>query len=37
MGSFAWILGLLPACTVGIINVMWMKTEESLESEEKIP
>ena len=37
MGFFAWIQGVLPACAVGIINVMWMETEEILDSEEKTP
>jgi len=30
MWYFAWILGVLLACSFGIINVMWMETEEML-------
>jgi cyd operon protein YbgT len=30
MWYFAWILGVLLACAFGIINVMWMETEEML-------
>jgi cyd operon protein YbgT len=37
MGSFAWILGVLPVCAGGIVNVMWMAIEEILDSEEKTP
>ena len=33
MWYFAWILGVLLACAFGIINVMWMETEEMLGSE----
>ena len=29
MWYFAWILGVLLACAFGIINVMWMETEEA--------
>ena len=32
MWYFAWILGVLLACAFGIINVMWMETEEMLGS-----
>jgi cyd operon protein YbgT len=28
MWYFAWILGVLLACAFGIINVMWMETED---------
>jgi len=30
MWYFAWILGVLLACAFGIINVMWMESEEML-------
>ena len=30
MWYFSWILGVLLACAFGIINVMWMETEEML-------
>lgn len=30
MWYFTWILGVLLACAFGIINVMWMETEEML-------
>ena len=33
MWYFAWILGVLLACAFGIINVMWMETEEMLGAE----
>ena len=33
MWYFAWILGVLLACAFGIINVMWMETEEMLGTE----
>jgi len=33
MWYFAWILGVLLACSFGIINVMWMEAEEMLGSE----
>jgi cytochrome bd-I ubiquinol oxidase subunit X len=33
MWYFAWILGVLLACAFGIINVMWMETEEMLGSD----
>jgi len=33
MWYFAWILGVLLARAFGIINVMWMETEEMLGSE----
>ena len=33
MWYFAWILGVLLASAFGIINVMWMETEEMLGSE----
>jgi cytochrome bd-I ubiquinol oxidase subunit X len=39
MWYFAWILGVLLAAAFGIINVMWMETEELLgeESEKQTP
>jgi cyd operon protein YbgT len=33
MWYFSWILGVLLACAFGIINVMWMETEEMLGAE----
>jgi cyd operon protein YbgT len=30
MWYFTWILGVLLACAFGIINVMWMESEELL-------
>ena len=33
MWYFAWILGVLLACDFGIINVMWIETQEMLGSE----
>ena len=37
MWYFSSILGVLLACAFGIINVMWMETEEILGSEEENP
>ncbi len=37
MWYFSWILGVLLACAFGIINVMWMETEEILGAEEEHP
>ena len=37
MWYFSWILGVLLACAFGIINVMWMETEEILGAEEEQP
>ena len=34
MWNFAWILGVLLAAAFGIINVMWMETEELLGGED---
>lgn len=28
MWYFAWILGVLLACAFGIINVMWLETQD---------
>ncbi|GEM_PF-262740 len=33
MWYFAWILGVLLACALGIINVLWLEAQESLEQE----
>lgn len=33
MWYFAWILGVLLACAFGIINVLWLEAQESLEQE----
>jgi cyd operon protein YbgT len=30
MWYFAWILGVLLACAVGIINVLWLETTQAL-------
>lgn len=30
MWYFAWILGVLLACAFGIINVMWLESEQCL-------
>ena len=30
MWYFAWILGVLLACAFGVINVMWLETEQCL-------
>jgi cyd operon protein YbgT len=35
MWYFAWILGVLLACSFGIINVMWLESEQGLDDEEK--
>ncbi len=37
MWYFAWILGVLLAAAFGIINVMWMETEELLGKENDNP
>ncbi len=34
MWYFAWILGVLFACSCGIINVVWMEHEKLLEENE---
>jgi cyd operon protein YbgT len=31
MWYFAWILGVLLACSIGIINLLWLEAEESFE------
>jgi cyd operon protein YbgT len=31
MWYFAWILGVLLACSIGIINLLWLEAEENLE------
>jgi cytochrome bd-I ubiquinol oxidase subunit X len=33
MWYFAWILGVLLACAFGIINVLWLEAQESLEQD----
>ena len=37
MWYFAWILGILLACALGIINVMWYELEESQQDEKTPP
>jgi cyd operon protein YbgT len=37
MWYFSWILGVLLAAAFGIINVMWMETEELLGREDDNP
>jgi cyd operon protein YbgT len=34
MWYFAWILGVLLACSFGIINVMWLESEKCLDDDE---
>ena len=34
MWYFAWILGVLLACSFGVINVMWLESEQCLDDEE---
>ncbi|MBS0289599.1 MAG: cytochrome bd-I oxidase subunit CydX [Proteobacteria bacterium] len=36
MWYFTWILGVLFACSCGIINVMWLEHEHLLEEDESI-
>ncbi|RKZ40593.1 MAG: cytochrome bd-I oxidase subunit CydX [Gammaproteobacteria bacterium] len=31
MWYFTWILGVLLACSVGIINLLWLEAHDSLE------
>ncbi|HET8705745.1 MAG TPA: cytochrome bd-I oxidase subunit CydX [Pseudomonadales bacterium] len=31
---FTWILGVLLACSFGIINAMWLETEHDLDCDE---
>lgn len=33
MWYFAWILGVLLACSFGIINALWLEASRSLEGE----
>jgi cyd operon protein YbgT len=33
MWYFAWILGVLLACSFGIINVMWLEATDTLDKE----
>jgi len=32
---FAWILGVLLACAFGIINVMWLESEQDLSGDDE--
>lgn len=34
MWYFAWILGVLLACSLGIINAMWLESEKCLDDDE---
>ena len=34
MWYFAWILGVLLACSFGIINAMWLESTESMDRPE---
>jgi cytochrome bd-I ubiquinol oxidase subunit X len=34
MWYFAWILGVLLACSFGIINVMWLESESVVNDDE---
>ncbi len=34
MWYFAWILGVLLACSFGIINVMWLESESGVNDDE---
>jgi cyd operon protein YbgT len=31
MWYFAWVLGVLLACSIGIINLLWLEAEENFE------
>ncbi len=33
MWYFTWILGVLLACSLGIINALWLETTQNLDSE----
>ncbi|KKC98192.1 MULTISPECIES: cytochrome bd-I oxidase subunit CydX [Photobacterium] len=33
MWYFAWILGVLLACSFGIINALWLETTENMDAE----
>ena len=35
MWYFTWILGVLLACAFGIVNVMWLESEQSLGEDEE--
>ncbi len=35
MWYFAWILGVLLACSFGIINAMWLESQEALDEQNK--
>jgi cyd operon protein YbgT len=34
MWYFTWILGVLLACSFGIINVMWLESESAVNTDE---
>ncbi|OUD13749.1 cytochrome bd-I oxidase subunit CydX [Thioflexithrix psekupsensis] len=34
MWYFAWMLGTALACSLGIINVLWLEAQDSAETEE---
>lgn len=34
MWYFAWILGVLLACSFGIINALWLENSESFKNDE---
>lgn len=36
MWYFAWILGVLLACSFGIINAMWLETQQNEENDDKL-
>ncbi len=31
MWYFAWVLGVLLACSIGIINLLWLEAQENFE------
>ena len=35
MWYFTWILGVLLACSVGIINAMWLESTENMDRPEE--
>lgn len=37
MWYFTWILGVLLACALGVINVMWLESEMSPEQDKDTP
>ncbi len=36
MWYFAWILGVLLACAFGIINAMWLESEDSSSGDDEL-